>query len=95
MGVDQRIRELCNSGVLNMLERDQLTDAYRFYKRLRLKLALLGYTDEIVPENPDKLAVLSRVLNLKGANEVLSTYEEHAGQVRSIYDQCLSRLLSK
>ena len=66
----------------------------RSYRRLRLRLALLGYPDEIVPENPDKLGSLARVLGMDEANNVLSVYEGHCNWVRSIYDQCLSRLLS-
>jgi glutamate-ammonia-ligase adenylyltransferase len=90
--VAERLRELARIGVLNAVETDQLGEAWRFMSRLRLHLALLGYNDEVLPENPDKLARLGLVSRVGRENEVIEAFEGHTRIVRGLFSSTMERL---
>lgn len=92
VSVLDRLSELQRIGELNALEREEIASAWEFYSRLRIHLALLGLNDEVLPENPDKLARLGKVSGLGRENDVLGLYEAHTRVVRGHYTAVVDRL---
>ncbi len=92
VSVVDRLRELLKIGAINALERDQVEQAWRFYRSVRIYLALQGFNDEVLPENPDKLARLGAVSGVGKENEVLAQFERHARVVRDLYEATIERL---
>ncbi len=89
-----RVSSLARVGAINAFERDALTDGWQFYARVRLQLAMLGLSDEVMPENPDKLERLANALGVKDGNEVLEAYERQRRVVRGLYESTMERLMS-
>jgi glutamate-ammonia-ligase adenylyltransferase len=92
VSVSDRLSDLQRVGVLNALERQEIASAWEFYTSLRIHLALLGLNDEVLPENPDKLARLGKVSGLGRENDVLGLYEAHTRVVRGHYSAVVERL---
>ena len=90
--ISERLPELLKIGVLNAVERDQIASAWRFFSDLRINLGLFGFNDEVLPENPDKLAKLGAVLGPYGQNEVLAEYERQTAVSRGLFESTLERL---
>jgi glutamate-ammonia-ligase adenylyltransferase len=83
--IEDRLSELTTAGVLNVVERDALAGALSFFRRLRAHLALEGDFDDVLPENPDRLARLATAMGMETGNELLRHYAEWSDQVRAIY----------
>ena len=90
--VPDRLEALQALGALSAEEFNRLLESWRYLQSLRLHLGLLGFNDEVLPENPDKLARLGAVTGAGGPNEVLSEYERHAKVVRGLYESNWERL---
>lgn len=82
-----RLRCLFNAGILDAVEHDTLLDSHRFLLRLRNHLTLLGVGDDLLPENPDKLAILASLFDAGDANGMLKLYQSHTNRVRGIFEQ--------
>ena len=92
LSVESRLRELASLGVFNAVELDSLLNAWRFFTCLRMHLALLGFNDEILPENPDKLSRVASVMGLPNANDVLAQDARCRKAVRSVFEDSVTRL---
>lgn len=90
--VAERLDQLKRVAAINALEEEQLRDAWRFLYRLRLNLALQGFNDDVLPENPDKLVRVGAAMGLGGANEVLEAYNVHTNKVRGLFMTTMERL---
>lgn len=89
-----RLALLTAGGVFTAVEHDILSSAHSFLTELRWRLYLKGISDDIMPENPDRLARLADAFGLSDPNEILALFERHTHRVRAIFDENLSRLLS-
>jgi hypothetical protein len=92
VSVPDRLSDLQRAGAVNALEREEIGSAWSFFTRVRIHLALLGLNDEVLPENPDKLARLGQVSGLGRENDVLGRYEAHARVVRGHFKAVVDRL---
>lgn len=88
-----RIRRLARAELINALECDFLLSAHSHLLDVRLRLQLLGYEDDLVPENPDKLDRLARSCGDADGNSFLSRHEPIIDGVRRLYHESLERLL--
>jgi glutamate-ammonia-ligase adenylyltransferase len=88
----ERIRSLSLAGRLNLVECETLLAARRHLLELRLRLSLLGFERDIVPENPDKLDRLAKIMDFPTGHQFLGEHERTIDSVRSIYLQVLERL---
>jgi glutamate-ammonia-ligase adenylyltransferase len=91
-GAKQRIMALQQARALNAIEADQLLAAWDLYLAARIHLGLLGLNDEVVPENPDKLARLAAALGSHDGNALLARFERHRGEVRALFEGTMERL---
>ncbi|MBS1717210.1 MAG: hypothetical protein JSS72_05720 [Armatimonadetes bacterium] len=89
LDMKERLRSLARSGFLNALELEVLLEGHDERLRLREYLAVLGV--EKVPENPDKLALLAELWQVKDGNEFLKQHERSMETVRQIFLGTLDR----
>lgn len=99
-----RIQFLVNHGVLRLFDAEALTDSWRHLRRVRDWLSILrfstsnhphaGQPDEpdVVPENPDKLDHLAKLLGFASSNDFLQRDLSLRKKVRGIYEDTLNRL---
>lgn len=87
-----RIRSLARVNLINAVEADILLEAHAFLLELRALNYLQGMADDLLPENPDKLARLATVCGMGDANELLARYRGVTDQVRRLYLEALERL---
>lgn len=92
--VEARLSQLFTIRAINAVEKDLMSEAWRFLVHLRLQLALLGYSDEVLPENPDKLDRIAMALGFSSGNEVIRTYEGHADALKGNFKATMGRLES-
>jgi glutamate-ammonia-ligase adenylyltransferase len=90
--VPDRLRALAGIGQISAVTVGELVDAWALLRATRLSLALLGYNDEVLPENPDRLARLGAVSGLGSANEVLSLFEYQKKLVRGHFEAVVESL---
>jgi glutamate-ammonia-ligase adenylyltransferase len=88
-----RIRHLAEAQLINALESEFLLTAHRHLLDVRLRLQLLGYEGDLVPENPDRLDRLARSCGDADGNSFLSRHEPVIDGVRRLYHESLERLL--
>lgn len=88
-----RIRNLAHAQLINALECEFLMGACRHLLETRLRLQLLGFDGDMLPENPDKLERLARATGDETANTFLSRHEPIVDGVRRLYLESLDRLL--
>lgn len=88
----ERISNLVRAQLLNAFEAEVLTEARNFLVTLRHRLALQGITDNLMPENPDRLDRLAAVLGIAGGNELLAKYQDMTDTVRKMYLEAAERL---
>jgi glutamate-ammonia-ligase adenylyltransferase len=89
----ERIRNLGRAQLLNSLESEFLVSAHFHLLDVRLRLQLLGYEGDLVPENPDKLDRLAKSVGDADGNEFLARHEPVIDGVRRLYHESLERLL--
>lgn len=87
-----RLEMAKGAGLLSEDEFALLQAAHEFLLRLRVRLATLGFPDDVVPENPDKLEVLARLQCAHDGNEVLSEFEAHRGRVQGVFEAVVARI---
>ncbi|MEA2552484.1 MAG: [glutamine synthetase] adenylyltransferase / [glutamine synthetase]-adenylyl-L-tyrosine [Fimbriimonadaceae bacterium] len=90
--IEEGIRALGRARLVNAIEVEQLLDALRHLLTVRHRLALLGYKEDLVPENPDKLDRLAHVSGDKDGNSFLERHEHVIETVRAIYLEGMERL---
>lgn len=90
--LDEGIRALGRASLINAVETEQLLAGLEHLTRVRTQLALLGYKDDRVPENPDKLDRLAQVSGDADANAFLLRHEHMIDTVRAIYLDGMERL---
>lgn len=90
--MEDRIRAIAQTGELNTVEIEQLVDWRRYLLELRLRLALLGFEKDVIPENPDKLNRLAESMNLEDGNHFLSRHNQIIDAIRAIYLGIIERL---
>ncbi|MCC6402716.1 MAG: hypothetical protein IT207_01765 [Fimbriimonadaceae bacterium] len=91
-GALSRLALAAEAGLLSDLEVAKLSDAHEYLLRLRVRLGTLGFPDDVVPENPDKLAVLARLQCSHDGNEVLAQFESHRRNVESVFEEVVARI---
>lgn len=89
-----RLRALARAKLIHALEFEVLMKARADLLRTRERVYLLGFTPDIVPENPDKLDRLARACGLPEGNAFLEGHERTIDDVRAIYKEGMDRLKS-
>jgi glutamate-ammonia-ligase adenylyltransferase len=90
--LEDGIKTLGRARLINAVETEQLLAAIQHLLAVRTRLALLGFKDDLVPENPDKLDRLAHSMKEKDANEFLKRHEHMIETVRAIYNEGMERL---
>lgn len=90
--MDARIRNLGRAGLMNALEVEALQEAHAYLLDVRQRLYLLGQSDDLVPENPDRLDRLAESLQFVDGNAFLAHHEKIIDAVRRLYLEALERL---
>jgi hypothetical protein len=91
-GFSERVSWAVRAGWLDDGQAKALDAAVRFLSDVSARSELLGYGPAIVPENPDKLALVAEETGLGGANEVLKELGRCREAVREVSEACLARL---
>jgi glutamate-ammonia-ligase adenylyltransferase len=90
--LDDRVASLSSTRLINSVERDELLEARKHLREVRHRLSLLGFSDDVIPENPDKLARVAAVFGYADGNDFLAYHERVIDTVRGIYVEGLERL---
>lgn len=90
--LEDGIRALGRARLINTVETEQLLAALSHLRTVRFRLALLGFKDDLVPENPDKLDRLAHAWGDKDGNAFLERHEHMLDTVRAIYTDGMERL---
>jgi [glutamine synthetase] adenylyltransferase / [glutamine synthetase]-adenylyl-L-tyrosine phosphorylase len=90
-----RIRGLARANLIHALELEALLDGRKWLLQTRESLFLLGMTQDVLPENPDKLDRLALASKFEDGNTFLERHERTIDAVRSIYKEGVDRLKSK
>jgi glutamate-ammonia-ligase adenylyltransferase len=90
--IPDRIRALGRADLINAAEVEELLEAHSYLLDLRLRIGLLGFAKDIIPENPDRLDRLARSAGWEGGNALLAQHEALVDRVRAIYIEGLERL---
>lgn len=90
--LDERVASLAATRLINSVEREELLEARRHLREVRHRLSLLGFAEDVIPENPDKLARLGAVFGYADGNDFLAYHERVIDTVRGIYLEGLERL---
>lgn len=89
---EDRLRLLAHARLINAVELEELLMAHRYLCRIRNRLGLLGFKDDVLPENPDKLERLAHLEGFADANSFLAHHEHTTEVVRLLYVEGLQRL---
>lgn len=92
--MEERIRALARAMLIHALELETLLECRRELLETRERLFLLGFTPDVVPENPDKLDRLAMSWGLADGNAFLEKLERTTDAVRAIYKEGIDRLKS-
>ncbi|MBX7132842.1 MAG: hypothetical protein K1X67_09225 [Fimbriimonadaceae bacterium] len=87
-----RLRALAHENFLNAAELDELLSAHRHLLQVRFAIAMHGFDDDILPENPDKLERLGADLGFGSGVAFLAAHEDFRQAVRTIYSESIDRL---
>lgn len=87
-----RIRALARARLMNAAEVEQAESAHRWLSEERHWLALHGFPEDTMPENPDKLARLAEVFGFDDGNALLRRYQQVQTVVRSLFEDTVARL---
>ena len=90
--LDDRVASLSSTRLINSVERDELLEARKHLREVRHRLSFLGFSDDVIPENPDKLARVAAVFGYADGNDFLAYHERVIDTVRGIYVEGLERL---
>ena len=89
---DERIRSLGRARILHAIETEFLLEAHSYLMSIRTWLDLLGFTSNVIPENPDRLDALAHQLQFESGNSFLRHHEDTIERVRSAYNEGIERL---
>lgn len=89
-----RLRAMMKAKLIHALELETLLEARTELLRTRERIYLLGFTPDIVPENPDKLDRLAQACGFSEGNAFLEGHERTIDNVRAIYKEGIDRLKS-
>jgi hypothetical protein len=92
--MSERLRALARAKLIHALEHETLQNARQELLNTRESLYLLGFTPDVVPENPDKLDRLAQASGLADGNAFLERHERTIDDVRAIYKEGVERLKS-
>lgn len=87
-----RLRALSRAHLINAVEFSEMVEARAHLLEVRNRLALLEYSDDLLPENPDKLDRLARGMGFDTGNAFLAFHGQVTDTVRTIYEEGLERL---
>jgi len=87
-----RLRRLFQAGLINALEFEALLHARLHLLETRNRLFLLGFSSDVLPENPDKLERLARASRMASGYDFQRKHEQVIHSVRTIYEEGLERL---
>jgi len=90
--LEESIRSLGRAQLINAVETEQLLAALRHLLDVRIRLVLLGFKDDLIPENPDKLDRLAHASGAEDGNAFLQVHEHMIDTVRAIYLEGMERL---
>jgi [glutamine synthetase] adenylyltransferase / [glutamine synthetase]-adenylyl-L-tyrosine phosphorylase len=88
----ERLRALARAGLIHAIEFEELLAGWKILGDTRDRLFLLGFTQDIVPENPDKLDRLAFATGMASGNDFLMRHERTIDTVRAIYTEGVDRL---
>lgn len=66
-----------------------LTSAWQFLTVLRHRLGLIGISDDVMTENPEKLSRLAPHFGHSDPNELLREFESHLAAVRTVFESTM------
>lgn len=81
-----RAEEMVRLELISGDEGDQLLSDFDFLGLLRARLSLFGYTDDVLPENPDKLRHIAMSMGFESANDLLAASREVRERVRARFE---------
>lgn len=87
-----RIKSLGAARLMTFLEVEALLEAHRHLLGVRTWLWLLGFSKDILPENPDRLDHLAECVKMGSGNEFLAVHDAIIDRTRSIYNEGIERL---
>lgn len=87
-----RVRRIGEARLINSIEVEALLEAHVWLKRLRTYLDLQGITDDLLPENPDKLDRLARAMGRTDGHDLLRHHGTVTHAIRRMYEETLERL---
>ncbi|HRF60638.1 MAG TPA: hypothetical protein PLH94_12100 [Fimbriimonadaceae bacterium] len=88
----ERLREAGSRRYLNAAEALEVEEAREFLLGLRMNLAVLGYEEDLVPENPNKLDRLAHASGFEDGNTLLARYQAVTAVVRSLFEAVVDQL---
>lgn len=89
---EDRIRSLARNRQFNAVEADRLIEARLHHRRVRARLSMLGFTANLIPENPDRLDMLGHAFGCLDGNVFLAKHEQVINMVRAQYNDAIERL---
>lgn len=87
-----RIECLAQNGLLSPDEASDMQLAHTHLLKLRTAVLLLDFEPDLLPENPDRLAILAEIMGFEGANELLGRDNAIRGGVRAVLERTFARL---
>ncbi len=90
--LSDRIRQLAQAKLINAVEQVELLEALEHLVALRHTLVLMGYSRDIIPENPRKLGTLAERFGYADGNDLLAYHERVTATVHTIFSESLERL---
>jgi glutamate-ammonia-ligase adenylyltransferase len=87
-----RVHALARARLVNSAELEQLLHSHAWLVHERAWVALQGFTEDVMPENPDKLDRLAEVAGLADGNAFLARHQHVQLVVRSLFEDALKRL---
>ncbi|MCA0361128.1 MAG: hypothetical protein LCH41_08745 [Armatimonadetes bacterium] len=87
--VHDRLSWLAERGWISRMDLTTLAKAWHFLTHLRHRLALMGISDDVMTENPEKLARLAPHFGHSDPNELLREFETHLAAVRSVFESTM------
>ena len=90
--LSERIRQLAQANLINTVEQVELVEALEHLVAMRHTLVLMGYSRDLIPENPRKLGNLAERFGYADGNALLAYHERVTATVHAIFTESLERL---
>lgn len=88
----ERLNRLAQAGLIHLAEYVELESGYQWLQSIRWWIELMGGTDDLMPENPDRLARLATVTGHGEPNQLLRYHHAITGRIRALYEELVTRL---